>query len=72
VSRQLQSSQAEQWILDIRDNLEAHKSSLTHDSEQSLDYLSQQYEALYQLVRAVDGKLRFVGVPQPKTQPKSH
>lgn len=59
----IRNDQASRWILDIRDNLRKFRlEQKTADEE--LEYIKQQYEILYQLSRAIDGKVRFVGVPR--------
>lgn len=61
----LRNDQASRWILDIRDNLKKFRLSELQDSAEELQYINEQYEILYQLARAIDGKVHFVGVPRP-------
>ncbi len=60
---QLTSEQASYWITDIRKNI-SELENPEHSLEWKLKYLSIQYFLLFQLSSAIDGKVRFVGVPQ--------
>ena len=62
----LNSAQIERWVLEIRDNLKVLKRKRKFNDEKTLNYLSQQYETLLILNSVIEGKVRMVGVPQPK------
>jgi hypothetical protein len=67
VNKPLNSAQIERWVLEIRDNLQTLKRKRKFNDEKTLNYLSQQYDTLLLLNSVIEGKVRMVGVPQPKS-----
>ena len=67
MNKPLNSAQIERWVLEIRDNLQTLKRKRKFNDEKTLNYLSQQYDTLLLLNSVIEGKVRMVGVPQPKS-----
>lgn len=67
MNKPLNSAQIERWVLEIRDNLQTLKRKRKFNDEKTLKYLSQQYDTLLLLNSVIEGKVRMVGVPQPKS-----
>lgn len=61
---ELRPEQAKAWILEIRANLQRFRRKRKMTVEERLKFLSEQYSTLYELNLAIDGKRRFLGVPQ--------
>jgi hypothetical protein len=68
VNKPLNSAQIERWVLEIRDNLQTLQRKKKFNDEKTLNYLSQQYDTLLLLNAVIEGKVRMVGVPQPKSE----
>lgn len=67
MNKPLNSAQIERWVLEIRDNLQTLKRKRKFNDEKTLNFLSQQYDTLLLLNAVIEGKVRMVGVPQPKS-----
>jgi hypothetical protein len=61
---ELRPEQAKAWTCEVRENLKRFRRKRKMTVEERLEFLSNQYSTLYQLNLAIDGKSRFLGVPQ--------
>lgn len=59
----INSVQVIRWISVLRDNLAAHRRRRVITDEERLQFLSTQYDLLFLINKAIEGKVIFVGTP---------
>lgn len=60
---QIRNDQAVEWLLQISKNLKEFRKKPRMKIADKQIFLNQQYYLLHLMVRALEGKVRFVGVP---------
>ena len=61
MNSRITSDQAVRWINSLRKNLNQHRRRRKVTNDERLAFLSDQYQSLYLLNHAIDGKVLFVG-----------
>lgn len=65
---QISNDQAVEWLNRISQNLHEFRKKPRMKIAEKQKFLNQQYYLLHLMVRAIEGKVRFVGVPPVKPQ----
>lgn len=65
---QISNAQAVEWLNRISQNLHEFRKKPRMKVSEKQKFLNQQYYLLHLMVRAIEGKVKFVGVPPLKPQ----
>lgn len=63
MASRLNNQQAVRWLGELREGLKKHRRRRKITPEERLAFLSEQYNQLYLMHRAIDGRVVFVGAP---------